>query len=364
MLNKLTKYVFPMLAVAFGIFALLHALAMQKPEPEGHPPVSPSLSPFGNTVAGVGMIESNSEASGTSVISIGSQLAGAVDKIYVRMQQEVKEGDLLFELDKRQMEAQVKVSQANLEAAQAQLRKLELQPRKEEIPPLEAQIEAAVANVKSTKDQMERDKAIPPSTAIAEQQRVADLQAYNNAVALLGVAKANLALLKAGAWAPDIKIAQTSVAQAQAQLDQAKTNLALLQVRAPSDGTILQLNIRAGEYVSTMGSQSLILMGNLKPLHVRVSIDEEDLPRLILNAPATAKIRGDIKQQNIPLRFVRLEPYVVPKVSLTGINTERVDTRVVQLIYAIETDPKRPIDGKMLVGQIVDVFIDTKKVSE
>jgi hypothetical protein len=45
---------------------------------------------------------------------------------------------------------------------------------------------------------------------------------------------------------------------------------------------------------------------------------------------------GDARQEAIPLRFVRLEPYVVPKVSLTGINVERVDTRVVQVIYAVE----------------------------
>ena len=76
-------------------------------------------------------------------------------------------------------------------------------------------------------------------------------------------------------------------------------------------------------------TQSLILMGNLQPLHVRVNVDEEDLPRLKLYAPARAKIRGDARQEEVPLSFFRLEPYVVPKTSLTGVNTERVDTRVV-----------------------------------
>ena len=73
----------------------------------------------------------------------------------------------------------------------------------------------------------------------------------------------------------------------------------------------------------------MILMGNLQPLHVRVNVDEEDLPRLKLYAPARAKIRGDARQEEVPLSFFRLEPYVVPKTSLTGVNTERVDTRVV-----------------------------------
>jgi hypothetical protein len=64
-------------------------------------------------------------------------------------------------------------------------------------------------------------------------------------------------------------------------------------------------------------------------------------------------------RRRVPLRFVRLEPYVVPKVSLTGVNTERVDTRVVQLIYAIDPEHHLVRDKKILVGQLLDVFIDT-----
>jgi HlyD family secretion protein len=133
----------------------------------------------------------------------------------------------------------------------------------------------------------------------------------------------------------------------------------LLAVRAPVDGTILQVNVRPGEYVSTFAGQSLILMGNLHPLHVRVSVDEEDLPRLKLDAPAHARLRGGPRQELIPLRFVRVEPYVVPKESLTGANTERIDTRVAQLIYAADSQHHLVQEKKMLVGQLVDVFIDT-----
>lgn len=104
----------------------------------------------------------------------------------------------------------------------------------------------------------------------------------------------------------------------------------------------------------------LVVMGNLRPLHVRVNVDEEDLPRLRINSPARAKIRGDVRQQEVPLSFVRLEPYVVPKTSLTGVNTERVDTRVVQVIYAIDPDLPLVRERKILVGQLLDVFIDTR----
>lgn len=53
----------------------------------------------------------------------------------------------------------------------------------------------------------------------------------------------------------------------------------------------------------------------------------------------------------------------MPKTSLTGTNIERVDTRVVQLIYAIDPENKLMREKKVLVGQLLDVFIDTRSVS-
>jgi hypothetical protein len=88
-------------------------------------------------------------------------------------------------------------------------------------------------------------------------------------------------------------------------------------------------------------------------LHVRVDIDEYDIPRFVPDAPARATLKGQPTADFFPLRFVRVEPYVVPKKSLTGDNTERVDTRVLQVIYAIDTAGKR-----LFVGEQLDVFID------
>ena len=93
-------------------------------------------------------------------------------------------------------------------------------------------------------------------------------------------------------------------------------------------------------------------MGNLHPLHVRVDIDEHDAPRFRPGAAARASLRGT-PEVSYPLQFVRVEPYVVPKKSLTGDNTERVDTRVLQVIYDLDVK-----DRPIYVGQQMDVFID------
>lgn len=307
------RTILPGIAGLMFVFATLHALYIQKPEPDSPPPVPPPTSPFGNTVTGAGMVEPNTEASGTGTISVGSQLAGVVERVPVRIGQEVKAGDLLFELDRRQALAA--------------------------IPPLQAAVEVATVQQAVAQDLADRNTRLwtTQPNAITEQE-------YRQSV---------LSALAA----------RKQIEQARANLRQAQVILEIMQVRAPAAGTILQVNVRPSEAVTTAPGNALILMGNLKPYHIRVNVDEEDIPRLRLYAPARAKLRGDPLQRELPLTFVRLEPFVVPKVSLTGINTERVDTRVAQVIYALDPDQPLVRDNKVLVGQLVDVFIDTQPVS-
>jgi multidrug resistance efflux pump len=173
------------------------------------------------------------------------------------------------------------------------------------------------------------------------------------AKAQLDKAVADLALLKAGAWEPDVKIAEAAVLQAQSQLEQAQTELERYTVTSPVDGEALKVDVRPGEYAAAPSSKALIVLGSMKVLHVRVDIDEHDIPRFQPGAPAVAKLRGN-PHMELTLTFVRVEPYVVPKKSLTGDNTERVDTRVLQVIYAID-QAKYPV----YAGQQLDVFIQT-----
>jgi HlyD family secretion protein len=90
---------------------------------------------------------------------------------------------------------------------------------------------------------------------------------------------------------------------------------------------------------------------------VRVDIDETDAWRFRPGAPAVAFVRGNAELKS-PLRFVRVEPYVVPKTSLTGDTAERVDTRVLQVIYSFN-----PAAFPVYVGQLMDVFIQVSAVA-
>jgi multidrug resistance efflux pump len=119
---------------------------------------------------------------------------------------------------------------------------------------------------------------------------------------------------------------------------------------------VLQVRTREGQFAPA-GQQGngnadpLITMGVVDPLHVRVDIDENEIERVTLGKPATISPRGAAASR-IQVAFVRAEPLIVPKRSLTNASTERVDIRVLQLIYAL---PRNRRD--YFVGQQVDAFV-------
>jgi multidrug resistance efflux pump len=125
-------------------------------------------------------------------------------------------------------------------------------------------------------------------------------------------------------------------------------------MRAPIAGVILQNKVRLGQFAQCGPlSEPLMILGSVTPLHVRVDVDEHDAWRVRGGALAAASPRGN-GSIRIPLEFVRFEPYVIPKKSLTGDSTERVDTRVLQVIYRVK-DQNTPL----YVGQQMDVYIET-----
>jgi multidrug resistance efflux pump len=350
-MKRVAKYLLPLFAAAMLALALYHVVSAAQSLPEPTPPVEPPRSAFSRTVGGAGIVEAWTEN-----ISIGTPLPGVVLEVYVPVEkvgQTVKKGDPLFLVDNRQLLATLKYNEANLRAARAQLAKLDAQPRLEEVPPSEAKVSVAEANVAVQEDLAHRARRLRPSGAMNDEDVNQRLLTLGVARQQLAQAKAEDALLKAGAWRFDKDIAAANVALAEAQVHQTKTDLDRVLVRAPCDGVILQVNVRGGEYVGTPPGQALMLLGAIdEKVHVRVDIDEHDIPRFRKSAAAHASPRGNPRIV-YPIRFERVEPYVVPKKSLTGDNTERVDTRVLQVIYALEAT-----DKPVYVGQQMDVFID------
>jgi multidrug resistance efflux pump len=347
-----SRYVLPLAAVALLLWAVLHTVRAEHKPPKLEPPVAPPRAPAGTAVAGAGIVEPETEN-----ISVGAVVPGVVTEVLVHVGDSVRKGTPLFRLDRRHLDAERHFRQANLESAQAQLERLKSQPREEEKPPSQARVEEARANLEDQEDQLRRSRALFAQQAIGSEELVRRQQAAAVARAQYDRARAEHKLLLAGAWMRDLKVAEMSVSLAEAQLKQTEVEIDRLEVRALVDGQVLQVNVRPGEYVGAPPGQALVVLGNVDRLHVRVDIDEHDIPRFQPGEPARAMLRGD-PSQTFELEFIRVEPYVIPKKSLTGDNTERVDTRVLQVIYHIKSTGQQ-----LFVGQQVDVYVGGKGAS-
>ncbi len=295
-----------LLGVGFTIWALLGA---NKKDPMPTPISEPPRSPYEHAVAASGIIEAVNEN-----VRIAPPVAGLITKVFVKVGDQVTTQAPLFQLDDRELRAQ-------------------LLTREAAIPPLQAQIDEQNYKIGDLETQLHRLQSVHDERAVSED----DLKRTWYA----------LEMAKRGG-----QRLQASLKQAMAQRDEAAILLTRLTVRAPRSGTLLQINVRAGEYATLGPSEPLMLLGETEQLQVRADVDEVNAPLVTPQAGGTASVKS-LADRKIPLTFVRIEPYVIPKKSLTGENTERVDTRVLQVIYRFER-PSFPV----YAGQQVDVFIE------
>ncbi|MGB3738690.1 MAG: efflux RND transporter periplasmic adaptor subunit [Pontixanthobacter sp.] len=286
-------------------------------EPDQEPPRATGALADTARVAGAGIVEPSSE-----IVDIGTALSGLVTDLRVQPGDYVTKGQPLFTVDDRAARSRISETGAAIAEARAAI------------------VEAQTAR------------------ATAQQQ----LALYRNVEDAAAVSRAEVIRAEGDAAAAGsrLELARARLSAAQASAGSAQTELGRLTVRAPMSGEILAVNIRPGEYVSTQGnaSQPFIRMGETRPLYIRIDIDESEATRLKTGVPATVSPRGASGEQ-VQASFVRAEPLVVPKRSLTNSASERVDVRVLQVLY--ELPPTR--DGAQplfRVGQQVDAFIPAK----
>lgn len=347
------KYVLSLLAIAGICLAAYTVVKGGKHPPPAQPVAAPAEAPFDTYVAGAGLVESSTEN-----IAIGTFVPGIVTRVYVRPGAEVKAGEPLFTIDDRAMRAELAVREASLATANGQLAKLLALPRVEEIPAAEARVKEAEANLGDMTSQLRIWESVTDKRAITEDELNRRRFAAKTAEARLAEARAALDLLKAGAFKPDIDVARAQVAAAQALVASIKTDIERLTVKAPVDGRVLQVKIRPGEFAQAGPLQEpLMLFGATARLHVRVDIDENDAWRIRPGSRAVVFVRGNNTLRS-EARFERIEPFVVPKRSLTGASVERVDTRVLQVLFSFAGDTL-----PVYVGQQMDVFIEAPPVS-
>jgi multidrug resistance efflux pump len=352
---SMTRIVLPVVSLGMAALGFVHVREQSKSALPLAPLERPAQAPFADAVAASGVVESRTEN-----IALGAALSGLVIEVYVPADKagtRVTAGTPLFRMDDRHLNANLAVAKSQLAQATAKLDQLKQQPRPEELPPKLAKVKSTAANAERLRDQFERAKKLISTAAISKEELINRQDLYETATHDLTQAQAEYDLLKAGAWKPDIEIQKAEVELARSQVEQAQTELDRAIVRAPVDGVVLQVNVRPGERVTDMDTRPLVVLGGLDTFHVRVDVDERDIPHFRPGAKAKAFSRGATDKE-IPLRFVRIEPYVVAKKALTGENVELTDTRVLQVIFAIDQDKPN-----VYVGQQLDVYIAGDKAN-
>ncbi len=305
--------ILPIVAVLTALVATVSIARMQPKRQPTNPPSPPPASRFNDTIAAVGLVEPSSEN-----VRIGTPLSAIVEQVFVQAGDEVAAGAPLFQLETRHLRAAL----ADADSAIAVAR---------------SGVSVAAAIHDDVSQQLALALAVTDKRAISEDE----LERRRHAAAT----------------------ARARVEQARAEVDAAAAERQRVQVeidrsvvRAPIGGTVLKVNVREGEFAAAAPlAEPLVVLGEMKPLFVRVDVDEHVAAQVRKTASAVGALRGDATIRT-PLSFVRFEPLVVPKRALTGDSAERVDTRVLQVIYRVDR-----ADVPLFIGQQLDVFIDAGK---
>lgn len=333
------------------------------------PAYTPTSNPFGKGIYANGIVESY-QVSGEN-INIYPEVSGTVVKIPVTEGERVLKETSLLIMDDSVQRAVALQQKAQAEAAKALLEELRAQPRKETLEVAKAQVDYANANLKNMQDQFDKEKKSSELNPKSVSKYVLD-----NAENAVRVAKANLDitkrqydLTKAGAWSYDIRNQEN---QYEALSKAYNASIALLDkytLKAPVDSIVLSVHATTGSYISAQGTYDsytggfnpvIVLGTDHEYLSVRCYVDEILINRLPNPKDIKAKmfIRGT--NINLPLEFEHIQPYVSPKIQLSDQRTERVDVRVLPIIFRFE----KPKDATIYPGQLVDVYIEEPQTGD
>jgi multidrug efflux pump subunit AcrA (membrane-fusion protein) len=290
------KYILPMLAffgLLFALFMVFHGARTPPIPPIEFPPPTP---PYKHYVAGAGVVEAASED-----IKVGTPFSEIVTDVFVSVGQIVKKDIPLFQLNIETLSAEYEEAKQKRDVAKVQY--------------------------EDQKTELSLYQSLKDKRAVSENE--INKQYYATEAAL------------------------NELKEAEASMEVIASKIQRSTIRAPMNGQVLQVNIHVGESadVNPFDNEPHMLFGQTDPLHIRVEVDEDDAWRVQKGAPAVAYVRGN-SSISVPLDFLYIEPYIIPKSALTGDNQERVDTRVLQIIYSFER-------GKLPIypGQIMDIFI-------
>lgn len=304
---------------------------------------SPPSTPVANSICATGIVEG-----ATKDVQIHSEVAGRVVEVLVETGAWVEKNEVLIRLDNRQQTQRVAVSQANLELAEAQQERLQNGARKQEREQARALLAAKQARLQQAERSWERVEQLRAHAAVSQQEYDDQQGMVESLTAEVDAARARLEQLEAPARSDERRVALARVAAAQADLELARIALDKTEIRAPSRGQILDLNVEPGELIAADNPMPAVILADTSTLRVRAYVEEIDAPRLKVGVHASITADG-LPDQVFTGKVLSLSPRMSTKSIFSGSPDELYDTKVREVLLELE-------DAKsLLVGLRVDV---------
>jgi multidrug efflux pump subunit AcrA (membrane-fusion protein) len=224
------------------------------------------------------------------LVEVKTKASGVVEKIEVEAGDIVKQGQVICELDRKDIEKQLEQAQASLDASKANfaLTKRSLSPQQRE--QAESGVRAAQISYDAALASFERIKKLYEKSFATEDEMTKAQTQLDSAKESLKQAKKQLELDLQGAQPEEIEVARTNVVRSQAEVDRIQEELDYTTVRAPQSGTVLTRPVEIGTAVASgtsgmSGGTVVCTIGDLSTLYVKAYIDETDLGKVTVGAP-------------------------------------------------------------------------------
>jgi HlyD family secretion protein len=289
----------------------------------------------------------------SGIIKVAPATMGIVSKVLVKVNDTVFSGEPLILLNDDEI-------QARYAAAEAQVG-MRRRLRNEQ-----------AATGKANDRRIVEDSVADAETAVFDAQMVVDkaaVQWRSSGVPTAALTSARAALVRAqedlakrqaqlrGLDAPLLTPNEAQVVSARGDLALARVNLEKLKIRAPIDGTILQLNINPGELATPSALQPVLSIANLTTLNVRAELDERDVSEIKLGQAASVRAAA-FPGKEFAGTVTSIAPVVEPSRLGARGASNRTDVDVVEVVVKL-TQP-----GPLTTGMKVDVYFSPEKAAD
>ena len=244
-----------------------------------------------------------------ATVEVKSKASGIVKQIYVDYGDRVKAGQILVELDKEQLQANLREAQATLQAAEAAEEAGKATYERD-------LVDAEGPDVPFLKTSAERAEHLHKDGLIAQSVLEDSQKAYQMALNKQMSALRNTAVARAE-WSR----AKAQVAQTKAALERAEEDLRNSTITSPIDGLVLSRDVQVGDAVSSilvLGSQATLVMtlGDVSDVHVLGKVDEADIGKVYLGQSARIVVES-FKDKKYEGKVTKISPLGKEKDNVT-----------------------------------------------